>query len=55
VHNGGSEPQCGIPNLGIMLVLLDHGSRTDERDPYILYKLSGQFAHKLHYFRVGIT
>jgi hypothetical protein len=45
----------GIPNIGITLVLLEHGSRTDERDPSILYKLSGKFAHKLHYFKVGIT
>jgi hypothetical protein len=45
-HQGG-----GIPNIGIMLVLLYYGSRTDERDPSILNKLSGQFAHKLHYFK----
>jgi hypothetical protein len=43
----------GIPNIGITLVLLNRGSRTVERDLYILYKLSGQFAHKLHYFQVG--
>jgi hypothetical protein len=45
----------GIPNIGIMLVLFDRGSRTDERDPSILYNLSGQFAHTLHFFKVGIT
>jgi hypothetical protein len=43
----------GIPNIGTTLVLLDHVSRTDERDQYILYKLSGRFAHKLHFFKVG--
>jgi hypothetical protein len=36
-----------------MLVLLDHCSRTNERDPYISYNLSGEFAHKLHYFKFG--
>jgi hypothetical protein len=40
----------GIPNIGITLVLLDNGSRTDERDPSIVYKLSRKFDHKLHYF-----
>jgi hypothetical protein len=45
----------GIPNIGIMLVLLEHGSRTDARDPSILNKLSRQFAHKLHSSKVGIA
>jgi hypothetical protein len=36
-----------------MLVLLNHGSRTNERDPSILYNLSREFAHELHYFEVG--
>jgi hypothetical protein len=45
----------GIPNTGITSILFDHGSRTDERDTSILYKLSGQFAHKLHSSKVGIT
>jgi hypothetical protein len=36
----------GILKIGTTLVLLDHGSRTDDRDPYILYKLSGQLADK---------
>jgi hypothetical protein len=35
-----------------MLVLLDHGSRTNERDPSILYNLSREFAHELHFFEV---
>jgi hypothetical protein len=48
-HHLGS----GIPNTGLMLVLLDHGSRTNKRDPYICYTLSREFAHKLHYFEVG--
>jgi hypothetical protein len=26
---------------------------TDERDPYILYDLSGQFTHTLHNFKLG--
>jgi hypothetical protein len=43
----------GIPNTGFMLVLLDHGLRTDERYPYVLYKLYREFAHELHYFKVG--
>jgi hypothetical protein len=45
----------GIPNTGITSILLDHGSLTDERDTSIFNKLYGQFAHKLHYFKVGIT
>jgi hypothetical protein len=45
----------GITNMGSTLILLDHGSMTDERDLSTFYKLSGQFAHKLHYFEVGIT
>jgi hypothetical protein len=44
-----------IPNTGIRLVLLDRGSMVNERDPSILYNLSWQFAHELHYFKVGIT
>jgi hypothetical protein len=36
-----------------MLVLLDHCSRKNEKDPSILNNLSGEFAHKLHYFEVG--
>jgi hypothetical protein len=43
----------GIPNTGFMLVLLDNGSRTNERDPSIYNNLSGEFAHRLHYFEVG--
>jgi hypothetical protein len=31
----------GIPNTGIRLILLDHGSMVDERDPPIFYNLSG--------------
>jgi hypothetical protein len=50
-HHLGS----GIPNTRLMSVLLDHGSRTNERDLNILNNLSGEFAHKLHYFEVGIT
>jgi hypothetical protein len=42
-----------IPDTGFMLVLLDHGPRTNERDPSILYNLSRDFAHELHYFEVG--
>jgi hypothetical protein len=38
----------GIPNTICMSVLLDNGSRTNERDPSIFYNLSGEFAHKLH-------
>jgi hypothetical protein len=45
----------GILNTGIRLVLLDHGSMVDERDPSIFYNLSWQFAHELHYFKFGIT
>jgi hypothetical protein len=45
----------GIPNTGIGLVLLDHGSMKNERDPSIFNKLYLQFAHELHYFKVGIT
>jgi hypothetical protein len=45
----------GIPNTGIRLVLLDHGSMLDERDPYIFYILSGQLTHELHYLKVRIT
>jgi hypothetical protein len=43
----------GIPNTGFMLVLLDHGSRTNERDPSIFYNFSREFPHELHYFEVG--
>jgi hypothetical protein len=32
-----------------MLVLLYHGWMVDERDPYILYTLSRQFDHELHF------
>jgi hypothetical protein len=45
----------GIPNTRFMLVLVDHGSRTNVRDPYIFYNLSGEFSHKLHYFKAWIT
>jgi hypothetical protein len=45
----------GIPNSGIRLVLLDHGSMVNERYPSIFYKLSWQFVHESHYFKVGIT
>jgi hypothetical protein len=44
-----------IPNTGIRLILLDHGSMVDERDPSICLNLSCHFAHELHYFEVGIT
>jgi hypothetical protein len=44
-----------IPNTGIRLVLLDHGSMVDARYPYICLNLSCHFAHELHYFKVGIT
>jgi hypothetical protein len=45
----------GIPNTGMRLIILDHGSLVDEIDTSIFYKLPGQFAHELHYFKVGIT
>jgi hypothetical protein len=45
----------GIPNTRFISVFLDHGSKTNERDPSILYNLSGEFAYKLHYFKVWIT
>jgi hypothetical protein len=45
----------GIPNTGIRLVLLDHGSMVDERDQSIFYNLSWQFANELYYLKVGIT
>jgi hypothetical protein len=45
----------GIPNTEITSILFDNGSRTDERGPSILYKLSGQFGHKLQSSKVGIT
>jgi hypothetical protein len=48
-HHLGS----GIPNKGLMLVLVDHGSSINERDPNIHFNLSKEFAHKLHYFKVG--
>jgi hypothetical protein len=44
-----------ISNTGIKLVLLDHGSMLDGRDPSIFKHLSCLFAHELHYFKVGIT
>jgi hypothetical protein len=44
-----------IPNTGSRLVLLDHGSMVEERDPSICYTISRQFDHELHYFKVGIT
>jgi hypothetical protein len=44
-----------ILEIGISLVLMDHGSMVDERDPYIFYTLSTQFDHELHYFKVWIT
>jgi hypothetical protein len=44
----------GIPNTGTSLVLFDHGSMVDERDPYMFfYRLTGHFA--LQYFKVRIT
>jgi hypothetical protein len=43
----------GIPNARFLPVLLDHCSRANERDQSMLYNLSGEFAHKLHYFEVG--
>jgi hypothetical protein len=43
----------GIPKTVFIPVLLDHGSRTTGGDSFIFYKLSGQFAHKLHSFEVG--
>jgi hypothetical protein len=43
----------GIPSTRLMPVLLNHGSITNERDPSIFHNLSGEFAHKLHYFKVG--
>jgi hypothetical protein len=46
--------QCGgIPETGFMLVLLDHGSMTNERDQSSFYNLSIEFAHKIQYFDVG--
>jgi hypothetical protein len=45
----------GIPNAGIRLVLLDQGLMVDDRDPSVFYNLSWQFAHELHYFKIGIT
>jgi hypothetical protein len=44
-----------IPNPGIMLVVLYHGSWTNGRDPYICCTLSRQFDHELHCFNIGIT
>jgi hypothetical protein len=44
-----------IPNTGIRLVLLDHGSMVYERDPSIFKDLFCLFAHELHFFKVGIT
>jgi hypothetical protein len=43
----------GIPNTVFMLFLLDRGSRTNDRDPSIVYNLYREFAHELHYFEVG--
>jgi hypothetical protein len=45
----------GIPNTGIKLILLDHGSMAVERDTSTFYNFSVQFVHKLHYFKVWIT
>jgi hypothetical protein len=36
-----------------MLVVLDHESRKNKRDPSILYNLSREFAHDLRYFEVA--
>jgi hypothetical protein len=49
------QQDSDIQNTGIRLVLLDHGSWTNGRDPSIFYTLSRQFDHELHYFKVGIT
>jgi hypothetical protein len=35
--------ESGILNTGFMLVLLDHGSRTNGRDQSILYNISGHY------------
>jgi hypothetical protein len=43
----------GIPNKGLMLVLVDHRSSINERDPSMFYNLSRELANKLHYFKVG--
>jgi hypothetical protein len=40
-----------IPNAGIGLVLLDHGSMVDKSDPSFFNNLSRQFAHDLHIFK----
>jgi hypothetical protein len=48
-HHLGS----GIPNTGLMLVLLVHGSSKNERDPSIFHSVSREFAHELHYFKAG--
>jgi hypothetical protein len=43
----------GIPNTGLISILFDHGSRINEMDASIFYNLYGEFAHDLHYFKVG--
>jgi hypothetical protein len=45
----------GIPKTVFIPFLLDYGSRKTGGDFFIFYKLSGEFAHKLHYFEVGHT
>jgi hypothetical protein len=43
----------GIPKKGFLLVLLVHGSRSNERYPSIFNKFSREFAYELQYFEVG--
>jgi hypothetical protein len=45
----------GIPDTIFMAVLLDHGSRTNKRDPSIFYNLSREFANIVYYFIVLIN
>jgi hypothetical protein len=40
-------------NKTFLWLPLNNWSMTDERDPSILYNLSGQLTHELHYFKLG--
>jgi hypothetical protein len=44
----------GITNTGIRLVLLDHGSMVDERDPSILITFLGSLPMNYTTFELGL-
>jgi hypothetical protein len=45
--------ESGIPNTRFMSVLLDHGSRTNERDPSNFYNLSSEFPINFTTFKLA--